>query len=137
MYELADIVDKSLYAKRTVPILRLPYDDADVLFSVGPGQVVGVVDTYFLPNPANGRTKIYWGFLDVDGNPYYAAHEIGAYDLEALQAQGLLSIEEKDLVQDYPEWYNLAGDVIGQAKGLIWYAVGAVLLVKILPKVFR
>lgn len=137
MYELTDIIDKTLYAKRPVQILKLPYDGAQVLYTVGPGQLVGVVDTYFLPSPQNGRTKIYWGFLDINNNPYYAAHEVGAYDLEALQAQGLLSIQEQDIIDQYPEWYTLAGDVVGQAKGLIWYAVGAVILVKVIPKLFK
>lgn len=124
-----------MYAKQRVPIMQQPWDGAEVSRYIEPGNLVGIVDTYL--EPREGRSHLYWVFQDVFGLSYYTPHIPGMYDLEMLRLQGLLTIEEKDIMQDYPEWYNLANNVLSGAKNLVWIGLAAVLAVKVVPKLFK
>lgn len=135
MYSAYDIVGLSMYARQRVPIMQQPWDDAEISRYIEPGRLVGTVTTYL--EPRAGRSHLYWVFEDVFGASYYAPHIPGMYDLEMLRLQGLLTIEEKDIVKDHPEWYNLASDVIGSAKSLIWIGLAGFMAVKILPRLFK
>lgn len=135
MYTALDIVGLSLYAKESVPIKYQPWDDTEVKRMVQPGNLVGTVTSFV--EPRAGRSELYWEFEDAWGILYYAPHRPGLYNLQKLRDQGLLTIQEQDIIDNYPEWYQLAGDVIGQAKGLIWMGAGLFVLVKVLPRLFK
>ena len=94
-YTANDIVDKTLYAKKKVNAKKYPTDDAPVLFTIQPGEIVGVVYSYLMP--VTGRSKLHWQFQQSDGTSFYTEHDTGRYDLEKLREQGLQTITEKDL----------------------------------------
>ena len=102
VYNAGDIVGKTLIAKKSIGIKRSPFDLDPIIFTVQPGQTVGVVDSYY--NVIPGRSVLYWGFKDANGRNYYAPHLEGYYDLNALTNQGVLTTQQKtDLEQQKNE----------------------------------
>lgn len=93
-YSAADIVGKSLIAKTTVPLKRIPSDNAPVIYTVAPGQGVGVVHSWIDPSPNNKR--LYWAFKDNTGKSYYAEHLEGRFSIGALTNQGVQTTAEKE-----------------------------------------
>ena len=88
------VVGKTLIAKKTINLVRLPDDSAPAIFTVAAGNPVGVVDSYILPRA--GRNKnLYWKFLDEGNRAYYAKHEVGAYNITDLQSQGVKTLEQQ------------------------------------------
>lgn len=98
-YNVNDLIGKSLIAKKNIDIYNLPLDkdpNKKKLWSVKPGEFVGVIDTYF--NPKENRKSTWWGFFKIENGKkkfYYAEHGIGLYNVKALHDQGVLTIEEK------------------------------------------
>lgn len=92
-FNAADIVGKSLIAIKTINILRIPADNANVVFKVNPGNSVGTVYSYLLPN--NNRDSIYWLFYDENQKAYYAKHKPGIFDISTIKNQGVLTSEDK------------------------------------------
>jgi hypothetical protein len=97
-YSAADVIGKKLYAASRVPIQKLPFDNELVLRTAEPGELVGVVYTYF--EPKAGRSVLYWGFKDQYGNNYYAAHRPEYYSTQKLREQGVLTVEEKKALEN-------------------------------------
>lgn len=130
-YSITDIIGKTLYAKKVVPLHQYPQDSSAVLMRIQPGGLVGVVDTYFLPS-GQDRKKIYWGFVDANGRAYYAPHETGMYDVESLQGQGILTIQEQiELEQEAESWFPDIPSIaptLGEVKGVLLLAGGVLLL---------
>lgn len=93
IYSAADIIGKTLIAKKSIGIKREPTDLGNIIFTVSPGQSVGVVDSYY--NVIPGRSVLYWGFKDANGRNYYAPHLEGYYDIRSLSDQGVLTTQEK------------------------------------------
>lgn len=80
------IIGKSLTAKKAVSIYRTPDDSAAPVYTVNPGESVGIVTSYL--NPGAGRSVLYWVFRDQTGRYYYTRHAQGRYDIASLQTQG-------------------------------------------------
>ena len=57
-FNAGDVIGKTLIAKKNIPLVRQPADDAVVIYNVAPGQSVGNVDTFLLPN--ENRSSLYW-----------------------------------------------------------------------------
>lgn len=92
-FSAADIVGKTLYAKTSVPLKRLPEDAAPAVFTVPAGSVVGMVESYI--NPKTGRNQnLYWQFSD-GSRSFYAEHIIGRYDTKTVEVQGAVSLEDQ------------------------------------------
>jgi len=92
-FNAADIVGKTLFAKSSVALKRLPEDNAAVIYTVSPGGVVGIVNSYILPKPGR-NANLYWQFSD--GNKsFYAEHLIGKFDTKSVEVQGATSLEEQ------------------------------------------
>ena len=87
------IIGKTLVAKTQVPLLRLPNDDAQIVYNVSPGQSLGVVQSFLLPGP--NRTNLYWQFKDANNRFYYSEHLQGRYDIQELQDQGALTLQQQ------------------------------------------
>ena len=132
MYSAIDIVDKTLYAIAPVEVKNQPWDDAAVVRIVQPGGMVGVVYTFV--EPKAGRSHLYWKIQDVFGAELWVAHKPGFFDLEKLREQGLLTIEEKNIIEDYPEWYELGTDLISESGSLLLKVGLGILAIKIIPK---
>jgi hypothetical protein len=92
-FNAADIIGKTLVAKTQVPLLRLPNDDAEIVYTVSPGQSLGVVQSYLLPS-AN-RTNLYWQFKDQNNKFYYSEHKQGIYNIDELSNQGVLTLQQQ------------------------------------------
>jgi len=92
-FNAEDIVGKTLWAKTQVPLKRRPEDTGEIIYTVQPGKVVGVVDSFI--NPTSGRnSNLYWQFSD--GTRYfYAEHLVSRYDLAKLEVQGPKSLEQQ------------------------------------------
>ena len=97
LYSAADIVNKTLIAKSKVPIYRLPYDSAEMLGYVNPGESVGLVYAWIDANPAAGRNNLWWQFAPAygGGSYYYAPHKEGLYNVNSLREQGVITTLEK------------------------------------------
>jgi hypothetical protein len=92
-FNAADIIGKTLVAKSQVPLYRLPNDDAEIVYTVSPGQSLGVVQSFLLPG--TNRTNLYWQFKDQNNNFYYSEHLQGRYDIQELQDQGALTLQQQ------------------------------------------
>ena len=92
-YSADQIIGKTLVARRNVELKRLPTDTAPAVYTVKPGQTVGVVYSYLLPKV--GRSTLYWQFVDANGNYFYAAHKEGIFDIDIIKEQGGKTAEEK------------------------------------------
>jgi len=91
-FNAADIIGKTLIAKKQTNILRLPTSNAISVYQANAGETIGVVNSYLLPN--NQRNNIFWMFEDSNGKPYYVEHKQNQFDVKTLQQQGVLTLEE-------------------------------------------
>lgn len=92
-FNAADIIGKTLVAKSQVPLYRLPNDNAEIVYTVSPGQSLGVVQSFLLPG--TNRTNLYWQFKDENNNFYYSEHKQGIYDVKELSDQGALTLQQQ------------------------------------------
>lgn len=95
-YSADQIIGKSLVARVSIPLKRLPDRNAATVYTVKPGQAVGVVYSY-----TGGRgTPLWWAFYDQNGKPYYVEHSEAAFDIGLIKEQGALSVEEEKKKED-------------------------------------
>lgn len=87
-YSANDIVGKTLIAKKNIDIKRLPSRLAPTVYTVRPGNTVGVVYSWIQKDG-----YVWWMMYDEKGQTYYVIHEPGAYDVGAINAQGAVSLE--------------------------------------------
>lgn len=92
-YTADEILGKTLVAKKSTNIVRLPADDATTVYVATPGTTIGTVYSYLLPSDT--RESLYWQFYDQNNRAYYVKHKPGQFDISNLSAQGALTIEEK------------------------------------------
>jgi hypothetical protein len=92
-FNAADIIGKTLVAKTQIPLLRLPNDNAPTVYTVSPGQSLGIVQSFLLPGP--NRTNLYWQFKDQNNRFYYSEHKQGIYDVKELSDQGALTLQQQ------------------------------------------
>jgi hypothetical protein len=92
-FNAADIIGKTLYAKTSVPLKRNPDDSAAIVYTVSPGGIVGIVNSYILSKPGR-NANLYWQFSDGNNN-FYAEHLIGRFDTKSVEVQGATSLEDK------------------------------------------
>jgi len=125
-FNAEDIVGKTLWAKTQVPLKRRPEDTGEIIYTVQPGKVVGVVDSFI--NPTSGRNaNLYWQFSD--GTRYfYAEHIVGRYDLAKLEVQGPKSLEQQQ--EEEAAAAETLTDKIGRWLGYAGAGVLLFLLVK-------
>lgn len=131
LYSADQIVGKTLYAKTAVPIKRLPSDKATVVYTGKPGAIVGTVYSWLAPNPAEGRSQLYWMFYDNNNRAYYAEHAEGRFDLDALKESGALTVKEqakaeakanegvKDFIERLFKWGMIVGGVFVIGKAVV------------------
>lgn len=107
-FNAADIVDKTLIARNTVPVYSYPDDSLQPKSWVSKGDPVGVVYAWIGVNPAEGIDHLWWQFWDGINGAYYAPHEAGLYDVDALKQQGVLSEKEQAIKKEEENmpWYE-------------------------------
>lgn len=128
-YSADQVVDKTLIALADLPVYR---DTVEVnpFGWIAAGQPIGVVYSYLAPNPAYGRSILWWQFKDPQGVYYYSPQRQGLYDLDALRQQGVISTKEQieqerakdntwyeNLIEKYGLWVAGALIVAAGVKG--------------------
>ena len=103
-YSAVDVVGKIMYALERVPVKLRPWDDEPIYSYIEPGTPIGQVYTWL--EPRDDRSYMYWEFHDPAGLKFYTPHLPGLYNLGKLRNQGLLTITEKQLIQEYEPWYK-------------------------------
>jgi len=125
-FNAEDIVGKTVWAKSSDQLKRRPEDSGEVIYTVEPGKVVGVVDSYINPQP--GRNKnLYWQFSD-GSRFFYSEHVVGKFDLSKLEVQGTKSLEQKQ--EEEAAAAETLTDKIGRWLGYAGAGVLLFLLVK-------
>lgn len=114
IFSADQIIDKSLFAKQTVPLL---YDTSGQPFGyISAPDLVGKV--YGWVNRPDG---LYWQFYPIQGRYYYAKHKEGLFDIKALQEQGALNIEQvRELAEEKTKaWYQQIAEKALKGAGII------------------
>ena len=117
------VLNKTLIARRSVPIKRHAQASAPVVYTAKPGQVVGVVYSWVKDGSA-----LYWMFLDDKNAPYYAEHKPGLYSVDALQQQGAQTLEDIQQAQQAAD--NPISTTIQNALKPVTLAIAAFFLIK-------
>lgn len=94
-YSASQIVGQTLIAKTSVTAYDEPFDNATVVNSFSPGQTVGVVTSWEDQDVADGRSVLFWQFIDGNGNFYYVPHYVGEFDIQALADQGAQTVAQQ------------------------------------------
>lgn len=128
-YNAADIIGKTLQAVQSVLLKRIPSDTAPVIYTVAPGQSVGVVYSYIAPGSNNKR--LYWMFKDANGKTYYAEHSEGRFSISALKDQGVPSTKDNTAAAAKPE--GVMSFIERNIKTIAYVAGGAFVLKEVLP----
>lgn len=102
-FELSDLINKTLIAKKAVKVYDLP--GRNEIGVVQPGNPVGVVYSWVGPDLAG---NIYYAFQNPGGVFYYTKHEKGVYDISALKRQGVISVQDKIKEEELKSlpWYE-------------------------------
>lgn len=116
VFNAQDIVGKTLIARRNIPLYQAG-NFKKPFAQVRSGQPVGVVYAWIGPNTNTGG-KLYWQFYNKNGTTYYAEHVKGAFSVQALKEQGVLTtLEQVQQEQDNAQPPTLLGSV---TKIAIW-----------------
>jgi hypothetical protein len=112
IYDVSQLVGKTLFAKLDVPI----YDAVPDVYgwpaqkgTIRAGAPVGVVYGWVDADPTENRPTLWWMFEN-GGQFYYAPHARGYYDLTTLRDQGVLTDEELQALEEEKnkEWWEKA-----------------------------
>jgi len=140
LYSAGDVLDKTLYALTVVPIYDGVPDGTykpTQIAHVNSGQPVGVVYSWIDADPSKNRNNIWWMFYgSADGKYYYAENVKGYYDASALQAQGVLTVEQQIQAKqeaDKPWYTQLSDKLIPTIAGVV---IGSVLITAVVHGVF-
>lgn len=119
LYDIGQIIDKTLIAYREVPVYDSPPDTSHVpkkIATVLAGNPVGVVYSYLGIDPSKNRPVVWLQFApDVAwGHWYYTPFDGSLFDLSAFQQQGVLSVVEQAAqdAEDNKEWYEKVLDKV-------------------------
>lgn len=119
------IIDKTLIAKNPVPLYpSAKVDKNKIIAIVEPGKPVGVVYSWV---GGDGGKPLFWMFYVKTGGiekAYYAEHKENAFNLPALQEQGVKTTQEEikekedqnkstsdkifDYIKKYAMWAGIA-----------------------------
>ena len=88
-YSAADVINKTLIARKPVAIKRSPSLSQPTVYTAKSGDTIGVVYSYIQNNDG-----LWWMYYDQYQKPYYTLHDPNSYDIKSLSAQGAISLEE-------------------------------------------
>lgn len=120
------VINRTLIAQRGLTSYKFPTTDSVMFRTYVKGDTVGVVYSYVT---GQGDGGLWWMFYDAFGNPYYAKHEAGNFNLGALKDQGAMTeqeLREKEEFDALP-WYEKLVRKYG-----LW-VVGAIVVSKAVP----
>lgn len=88
-YNANEIVGKTLFAKKKINVFDSSKADGKIIYSVNPGESLGVVYSWGMNNGA------LWWQLEANNFGAFVKHEIGAFDVKALEDQGAQTTLDK------------------------------------------
>lgn len=88
-YNANEIIGKTLFAKKKINVLDNHADNSKILYSVNTGNSLGPVYSWIMTNGA------LWWQLEANNNSAFVKHEIGAFDVKALEDQGAQTTLDK------------------------------------------
>lgn len=94
-YSVADLIDKTMIAAGTVPVYLHANDTAQPAYTVSAGQPIGVLYSWLAADPSQGRSELWFMFWPQNQDPYYTKWGPDMYNFNALEAQGLMTDEQK------------------------------------------
>lgn len=119
VYSADQILNKTLYAKKAIPIYNGVPSKTNTPVKIGTipvGSPVGMVYSYIDADAANNRANLWWVFFPstTTGAYYYAEHHVGDYDTDSLSQQGALTTEEQKAAEEEANktWYEKIADKI-------------------------
>lgn len=119
IYSAGDIVDKTLFTLRDLPYydsVPSAYNTPKVLGVIDAGTPVGQVYSWIDADPGQNRAALWWQFYPsgFSNRFFYMPHNKGDFDMEALQAQGVLSDQQKAAAEAEANkaWYEKLFDKI-------------------------
>ena len=95
IFSAADVKGHTLIARTVVPLYSSANDSALQIGTVSIGNSVGVVYTWLDVSPSYNRSTLWWVFVTASGMYYYTPHIAGRFDVSAIKAAGVLTIDEK------------------------------------------
>jgi hypothetical protein len=120
------MIDKTIIAAGTVPVYLHANDSASPSYSIASGQPIGVLYSWLTADPAYNRSELWFMFEDSGGTPYYTKWGPGMYNFNALEAQGVMTDEQKaaaEAAANKPWYEKLVGQILPWVVGAI--VVGA------------
>jgi hypothetical protein len=142
VYDVSDIVGKTLFPKSTVDVYsNTPSNGGKKIGTINSGNPAGVVTSWVTDKATN---HIWWQFMDSKGAYYYIEHAAGRFDVSSLKQQGVLTTEQKVEEQKKKEqaaadadkpWYEQLTDNVGSTvKPILWLVGGAIAVSFLLKK---
>lgn len=139
VYDVGDIIGKTLFPKYTVDVYDLPVNSGGKKIGVVKAGIPAGVVLSWLEDKV---TRNIWWQFKTGVTYYYIEHAKGRFDVSNLKQQGVLTVEEKieeekkkDQEQkdaDRP-WYEKLGEGVNDTvKTGLWIAGGALVLMAIL-----
>ena len=127
-YSASEIIGKNLFAKKAVELRRLPDLNSPVIYTVDPGQNVGVVYSYI---NAKNNNPLFWQFKDNAGRFYYSEHEPGLYSEKVIRDQGGQTTKEvEDSKKDKEK--DIFDKINGTVKTVGLFFIGGYLITKVI-----
>lgn len=127
-YSAGEIIGKNLFAKKDVPLRRLPDLNSPVIYTVEPGQNVGVVYSYIRSKENN---PLFWQFKDNQGRFYYSPQAPGLYSEKVLRDQGAQTTKEIEEEKNQEE-KDIFDKINGTVKTLGFFFIGGYLITKVI-----
>jgi len=131
-YNLKDIIDKTIRAKKDISLYRNAIDTALPYATVKAGSNIGVL--YSVVTAKAGRSVDWLMFYDNFNIPYYVPVKTGTLDSADLKEQGAKTVEEQTKEKQKQEKKE-AGLFSYYIELYAPYIIGAIILVPILKKV--
>lgn len=92
-YNANEIVGKTLFAKKKIDVYNSSAPDGKIIYSVNSGDTLGPVYSWVMKNGA-----LWWQLewqLEANNFGAFVKHEIGAFDVKALEDQGAQTTLDK------------------------------------------
>lgn len=93
LYNASDLIGKTLYANRDIPVRLYAEDSAKVIRTIKSGDMVGVVYSWL--TPTLNRKTLYWMMQGPNNTYFYVPHVSGYYSENEIRQQGAMSTIEK------------------------------------------
>jgi len=128
LYDIADLLDKELYAIAKVSLYTFyPENKNYFAYAIAPGKRVGKIYSYII----YGNNELYWQLYEKYNNKVlYVKHKEGIFDEKILAEQGVIDIEtkRKEKEEENKDWSE---KLLSMLKPAFFIVVGAYVVVSL------